>query len=107
METIIISGVTLVLTEETAKEVRTELEREHAARRDHWMLWHWYARRWAMYGNRDEDGSLFSDLYKDETGCRPHISREEVFWLLYGRECWIEHGPHCTEYRRAKARGWR
>lgn len=107
METIIMNGVTLTLTHETAEQIRTELNREREERKNHWMMWHWYARRFAMYGDRDYDGSLFSDLYKDENGCRPHMSREDILWILYGRDCWIEHGPNCVEYRKAKARGWR
>lgn len=107
MKTIELNGVTLILTEETAEAIEHELNREREERRNHWILWHWYARRWAMYGNKfDCDGDYFSDMYKDENGCRPHMSREEIFWILYERECWIEHGPHCVEYRKAKARGW-
>lgn len=106
METIIMNGVTLVLTQETAKILRAQVdaiaqEREAEQRREreeqkaHWMLWHWYARRWAMYGNKfDFDGDYFSDMYKDEHGIRPRFSREEIFWILYDRENWIQHGRH-------------
>ena len=108
MTTIELNGVTLILTEETAEAIRAELNREREERKRHWILWHWYGRRWAMYGNRfDCDGDYFSDMYKDENGFRPHMSREEIFWILYERDCWIEHGPHCQEYRRARARNWR
>ena len=94
METIIINGVTCTVSTTVADQYRREVAEEQAERRNHWVLWHWYARRWAMYGNRDDAGSLFSDLYKDEHGCRPHMSREEVFWLLDGREVWLRHGRH-------------
>jgi hypothetical protein len=102
MTTIELNGVTLILTEKTAEEIKYELkreERERARKREeqkrHWMMWHWYARRWAMYGNKfDYDGAYFSDMYKDENGIRPRMSREEIFWILYGRECWVEHGQH-------------
>lgn len=108
MTTIEMNGVTLILTEETAEQIKAELNREREERRSHWMMWHWYARRWAMYGNRfDCDGDYFSDMYKDENGIRPRMSREEIFWILYERENWIEHGPYCTEYKKARARGWR
>lgn len=105
METIIINGVTCILSTKTADQYRREIAEEKAARRTDWVLWHWYARRWAMYGDQ-EAGGLFSDMYKDEHGSRPHMSREEVLWVLYGRECWLEHGPECQEYRRMKAKGW-
>ena len=106
MTTIELNGVTLTLTEETAKALMAELEEEREARKRHWMMWHWHARRWAMYGDRYDDGSIFSDLYKDETGIRPRFSRDDVMWILYERDCWIEHGPHCVEYRKAKKQGW-
>lgn len=107
MTTIELNGVTLILTEETAEEIRAELNREREEQKRHWILWHWYARRFAMYGSNDPEGMLFSDMYKDENGCRPHMSREDILWILYGRECWIEHGPYCKEYKRARARNWR
>lgn len=104
MTTIELNGVTLILTEETAEEIRTELNREHEEKKRHWILWHWYARRWAMYGDQ-EAGSLFSDMYKDEHGCRPHMTQEEVTWWLGGRDCWLRHdSPECWEYRRMEAR---
>ena len=93
MEKITINGVDLYLTEETAEELRRELEEERQEKRKHWMLWHWYARRWAMYGD-EESGGFFSDLYKDERGFRPTWTRDEVFFFLYGRKCWIQHGIH-------------
>lgn len=92
MKTIELNGITLFLTEETAEAIERELNREREARRARWILWHWYARRWAMYGDRHGDGSMFSDLYKDENGCRPHMSQKDVLWTLYGRECWVKHG---------------
>lgn len=107
MTTIELNGVTLFLTEKTAEQIRAELNREREERKNHWILWNWYARRWAMYGDRDGDGSMFSDMYKDMHGCRPHMSRKDVMWFLYERDCWIEHGPHCQEYRKMKARNWR
>lgn len=107
MTTIELNGVTLILTETTADTIRTELNREREEKKAHWILWHWYARRWAMYGNQYGDGDMFSDLYKDRNGCRPHYTtREDIFDFLYGRECWIQHGPYCREYRKMKARGW-
>lgn len=106
METIELNGITLVLTEATAQALHREIEEEKMAKRRHWLIWHWHARRWAMYGDKDGDGSIFSDLYKEENDCRPHMTREQVFWILYGRECWIEHGPHCKEYRWMSKHGW-
>lgn len=108
MTTIELNGVTLILTEKTANAIQTELTREReekrAERRHDWILWHWYARRWAMYGDQ-EAGSLFSDMYKDEHGCRPHMTQEEVTWWLGGRDCWLRHdSPECWEYRRMEAR---
>lgn len=94
MKTIEINGISLTLTEETYAQLMEEMEEKKAEARRHWVLWHWYARRWAMYGNKDYDGSLFSDLYKDENGCRPYMNREEIFWFLDGREVWIQHGRH-------------
>ena len=105
METIIINGVACTLSTKTADQYRLEVAEEKAERRADWMLWHWYARRWAMYGDQ-EAGSMFSDMYKDEHGSRPHMTRDEVLWFLYGRECWLEHSPECREYRRMKAIGW-
>ena len=116
MKTIELNGVTLIVSEATARTLQAELEedrieaereanRKNEERKFRWVMWNWHARRWAMYGSA-EDGALFSDMYKDENGCRPHMSRKDVFWILYERECWIEHGPHCAEYRKAKARGW-
>lgn len=95
METIIMNGVTLVLTHKTAETLRAQVAEIAQERKAHWMLWHWYGRRWAMYGNKfDCDGDYFSDLYKDEHGFRPRMSREEIFWILYERENWIQHGRH-------------
>jgi hypothetical protein len=107
MRTIELNGVNLFLTEETAEAIQRELDREREVRRSHWILFHWYGRRWAMYGDKYGDGGMFSDLYKDENGSRPHMTRAELFWILYERECWIEHGPHCREYRNIRTRGWR
>lgn len=103
MKTIELNGITLTLSEETANALMAELEadrldaereqnREREERRFRWVMWHWYARRWAMYGSA-EDGGLFSDMYKDECGCRPHMTRDEVFWILYKRDCRVQHGP--------------
>lgn len=93
MKTIELNEVTLIVTEETAREIEAELNREREERRFHWMIWHWHARRWAMYGGA-EDHALFSDMYKDEHGVRPHYTTpEDVFWMLYGRDCRVQHGP--------------
>ena len=99
MKTIEMNGVNLILTEETAETIERELNREREERRSHWLMWNWHARRWAMYGNKfDCDGDYFSDMYKEETGMRPHMSRGDIFWMLYERECWVEHGPYNTRY---------
>lgn len=81
MTTIELNGVTFHLTEATAEAVEAELRREREERRHQWFIWHWYARRWALYGDRD-CGSMFSDLYKDEHGVRPHMTRDQVLWIL-------------------------
>lgn len=104
MTTIELNGVTLTLTEKTLKALKAEQEedrreaerkqkREREERRFQWYMWHWYGRRWAMYGDA-EDGGIFSDMCKEECGFRPRMTPEEVMWILYRRECWIEHGLH-------------
>lgn len=104
MKTIELNGVTLIVSEATARTLQAELEedrieaereanRKSEERKFRWVMWHWHARRWAMYGSA-EDGALFSDMYKDECGMRPHgMTAEDVFWILYKRECRVEHGP--------------
>ena len=96
MITIELNGLTLTLTEETANRIYEELDeirrekerelyREQNERRFHWYMWHWYARRYAMY-NREEDYEQFSDMWKDENGIRPwHITPEEIIVTLNGR----------------------
>lgn len=87
MEIIQIKGITCYLSPKTAEQLRREIAEEKEAEKRHWLLWHWYARRWAMY--RDEEaGQMFSDLYKDETGCRPRGLMEPEYLLSF-LECRI------------------
>lgn len=83
METIIINGVTCIVSTATADQYRREVAEERETKRRAWFIWHWYARRWALYGD-EEAGAFFSDLYKDEYGCRPHMSKAAVLRTLDG-----------------------
>lgn len=104
-------GVDCILTDTTAAAIIAEIEevkreketlrrqeREESEKLRRWFMFHWHARRWAMYGNT-EDYALFSDMFKDETGVRPDYTTEEIFDLLYRRDCRMAHGPWHNPWR--------
>lgn len=81
METIIINGVRCVLSHRTAEQYRRDCEEiAAAARRPQEMRE--LARAWAVDGD-EMSGAIWSDLWKDEYGCRPRYTREEVR-MMYG-----------------------
>jgi len=76
METIIINGVRCVLSHRTAEQYRRECEENAAAARRSQAMRE-LARAWAVDGD-EMSGDIWSDLWKDEYGCRPRYTREEI-----------------------------
>jgi len=75
MQVIVISGVKCVVTDRTANQYRRECEEiETEARRPQEMAR--LAKEW-LEGD-EMAGNIWSDLWKDEYGCRPRYTREEV-----------------------------
>ena len=76
MEIIIINGVRCTLSHHTAELYRRECEEITAeARRLQEMAE--LVRAWLVDGD-EMSGSIWSDLWKDEYGCRPRYTRDEL-----------------------------
>lgn len=76
METIIINGVACTLTTETANQYRRECEEIEAENRRPLEMLR-LVRAWLVDGD-EMAGDIWSDLWKDEYGCRPRYSRDEL-----------------------------
>lgn len=76
METIIINGVTCILSTKTADQYRRECEEIEAENRRPLEMLR-LVRAWLVDGD-EMAGDIWSDLWKDEYGCRPRYSRDEL-----------------------------
>lgn len=81
MEIIIINGVRCILSHRTAEQYRRELEELEAEKR-HREEMRRLVRAWLVDGD-EMSGDIWSDLWKDEHGCRPRYSRDTILWM-YG-----------------------
>lgn len=81
MEIIEIGGITITVTHQTAERIRREREEMEAeARRPEEMRR--LAFSWLIEGD-EMSGDIWSDLWKDQYGCRPRYTRDEVR-AMYG-----------------------